>query len=155
MVRGIAVIQSDDDFIRRRFWHCVDVSSNSLDWREVSCRWDTGFRFGFGRGVHGIHMKIFVAAFVLNIQNITAVSTPKIAGDRTFVCRNRTGSVKGFVQTFHPNVSHIFVRLDERNELAVRRQLRVRDLRVSEEQLPIDERRQFLRLPCKAQACSH
>ena len=69
----VAVVEADEDFVGELFAHAVDRGVHLFQRREVD---------GLERGdVGGVDVPVFVAAFVLRVEDVLAVVGPAVAAD--------------------------------------------------------------------------
>ena len=84
--------------------------------------------------VDGINQIVLVTGFVLHEENVLAVAAPKIVCNRAgLVGSDGFRRVEWVFGPFDPDIASAFQRLDERDELAVGRNLGAGDFRVTEE----------------------
>src|SRR6185503_4085312 len=91
-------------------------------------------------GIDGVDVVILVAGFVLDVEDVLAVTRPEVNGDRAlgiggyrFCIRKRLGRL------LHPDVAGALERFDKGDERAVRRNLGARDLGVAKKELAINQ----------------
>ena len=93
--------------------------------------------------VHRVDVEVLVAGLILNEQDVFAVPAPEVAADRPLgIGGHQLAGRERIPGLLHPDVAGVLVRLDERNELTIWRNLRAGNFRVSENQFTVDERRQ-------------
>ena len=97
---------------------------------------------GCVRRIDCVDVVVFVTGFVLDEEDVLAVARPEVTGDRSLCVggdRLRVGERLGGL--LHPDIAHAFERFDKGDEGAVRGDLRAGDLRITKEELAVNQRR--------------
>ncbi len=138
---GAPVVHADDDLAGRRSGEIDDFDTDFSPGSQIP---RTRRRIGGRVRIHRIQPVVLVSPFVLDIQDKFAVQRPEIRTHRP--CRvggDRPRTVERFRAGLHPDVAHPVQRFQERDVSAVGRDLGSRYLRVTEEKLPVDKRREL------------
>ena len=140
--RGIAVVDANEHHVGIHLRHLVDEGPDALGLGEVARQRHLGPCRRRGGGIDRVHVEVLVAALILDVQDELPVATPEELADGPLrVGRDRFGLVEGLGRGLDPDVAGALERPDEGDVLAVRRDLRARDLGVAEEQLAVEQRR--------------
>jgi hypothetical protein len=144
MPARIAVVRADIDDIRLGLGHGIDHGANALQVGQRA-RWRHPCdRIGGKRRVDRVDVEILIAAGVLPIEDELGFMAPEMSSDRTFdLGADGTRGDERFAGLLHPDVAGAVVGLQKRNELSIRRNPLAADVQLTEEQIPVDDRRLF------------
>ncbi len=114
---GAAIIESNENLVRRFLGDIDDHCAHLLEGCKISCRRD---RIARCHRVNGIDAIILVASLILCVENVLAVEGPKVLSHRSgCVRRNRTGFLKRLAAFLDPDVPYTLEGFEERNMLSV------------------------------------
>jgi hypothetical protein len=140
--RLVAVVQSHVEGVGIGPGHGVDEGADAFRVGQVARGRHLLAGGGRRRRIDGVDVEVLVASLVLHEEDELAVLTPEIPGDGALGVRGeRVGLLEGLVRPLDPDVAGAVERLDEREVLAVGRELAADDLGVAEEELAVDQRR--------------
>ena len=144
--RGVAIVEADVNQVGTLPGDVINGRAHSLRVGEVARRGHLLARRGGCRRIHGVHVEVLVSGLILHEEDVLAVATPEKGGNGSSrVGREALGTVEGFLSLLDPDVHRSIPRLAEGDELSVWRKRCRGDFRISEEQFPVDERRQARR----------
>jgi hypothetical protein len=93
------------------------------------------------RRVDRVHIVVLVTGFILHEEYVLAVTRPEVSRDRALgIGRDRFRIGKRIASLLHPDVPRAFERFDEGDERSVRGNLCAGNLRVTKEQLTVNQR---------------
>ena len=128
-----AIVDADKNLFRELFAHLFYIGRNLCDRRQV---------FDFARfQIHAVHVVVFVAVFVLHVDQMAAGVGPKVIGDAAMrILSDWLGGLR-VIGRADPDVQHVFQRRHERQLRPVRTEPRPGLFRVAEKLFPRDQRR--------------
>jgi hypothetical protein len=145
--RLVTIVEPDVHDVGIVFRNGVDVRAHALGGGEIPR--GRNFLTSGGRSgrIHRVDVEVLVAELILHEEDVLAVAGPEILGHRPLgVVRQELGGGVRIAGALDPDISGVLVRLEERDVAAIRRQLRIRDFRVAEEQLAVDKWRELVGL---------
>ena len=130
----IAIVYSDINHIGFAAWHSVDNGPHALHVRQISRGRNILPRGRVLSRVDGVDQIVLVTRFVLHEENVLTITGPEIVCNRAgLIGSDGFGRFEWIFGPFNPDIASAFKRFDERDELAVGRNLGARDFRVAEE----------------------
>src|SRR5205823_8633760 len=131
----IARVHLHDDLIRDRALNGGDLGADTLERCVVAHR--------SGIEIDTVDVEVLVAVVVLLIEDRLVVRRPRVIADAALLVGGHD-LVIVLANRFDPDLQDVFlVRREPRQSFAIRRELRIRPLRISEEHLAWNQRRQI------------
>ena len=138
----VAIVDPNVHDVRIVLRNIVDGGADSLGLSQIARGRNLLSRRRGGSRIDGVDVEVLVPALVLDEQDVLPVPAPEILGDRPLdVVRYKLRRRVWIAGALHPNVAGILVGFEEGDVAPVGRYLGAGDLRVTEEQLAVDERR--------------
>src|SRR5439155_5341728 len=130
--RFVAVVEADVDGVGVALRHEEDLRPYAPDVGDVARGGHVAPGCGGVGRPDGIDVEVLVAGRVLRVQNVFRVAAPEVRRDRPFrIGGDRAGLVERLRGPLYPDVARGLERLEERDELAVGRNLRAGDFGVA------------------------
>ena len=137
---SVAVVDPDKEAVRIALRNPIDQRADRLRLGQVPGGRDFRPRPFGGGGIDGVDVVVLVSPLILHEEKKPTIAAPEESGDRSLgVIGHQTGRREGLPRPLDPDVARFLEWLDERNELAIRGELRSANLRIPKEQLPIQQ----------------
>src|SRR6187551_3658585 len=112
--RFVAIIYTNVDEVRFRFRNLVNKGAGTLGVGQIYRYRNLRTRGRSGGRIDSKNVKVFIAVIIFVKEDVFAVPTPKITGDRPFsLSSQRPRFVKRLVYAFNPDIPDVLERLKE------------------------------------------